>query len=156
MLPIMNKTPKKAERFPLWLHPRGQRRKKHRGQFYYFGSDREETINRYGREWDDIQAGRHPKANPADPTKYTTLADVVNPFHIAKRKRFDIGEVTFRQWSEYKMAGEARHHPGGQPQRHRPTAGRIRKGARRGRNAAGARLPGELHPKGTIYLQVGI
>ena len=102
----MKKTQKKAEGFPLWLHPRGQWCKKHRGTFYYFGADKEEAIKRYGREWDDIRAGRRPKPDPTNPALYTTLADVVNHFLTAKRKRVESGELTFRQWSEYMTVGE--------------------------------------------------
>src|SRR5262245_61746987 len=102
----MEKTGKKEERFPLWKHPGGQWCKKHRGTFYYFGTDKEEALKKYVREWDDIKAGRRPKSAPTDPSKYTTLADVVNLFLAAKRKRVDNNEMTFRQWSEYLNVGE--------------------------------------------------
>jgi len=102
----MQKTPKKAERFPLWQHPGGQWCKKHRGKFYYFGTDREAALKEYTRTWDDIKAGRRPKDNLRDPSTFTTLADVINHFLNAKRERVTTGELTFRQWSEYKTVGE--------------------------------------------------
>lgn len=90
-------TRKQVERFPLWLHPTGQWCKKHRGQFHYFGTDKDEALQLYVSTWDDIKAGRTPRPKSEE----TTVAALINHFLTAKRERVDAGEMTGRMWSEY-------------------------------------------------------
>lgn len=94
-------TRKRTERFPLWLHPSGQWCKKHRGQFFYFGLDKEEAHNRYLKEWPDIKEGRTPRKT--DSIDVGTLA---NLFLAAKRSLVDSGELSGVMWSEYHRACE--------------------------------------------------
>ncbi len=96
-------TRKPAGKFQLWLHTSGQWCKKHRGQFYYFGTDQEEAEKRYRAEWDDILAGRAPRR----PVNSTTVAELANAFLTAKRLRVDAGELSARQWAEYHRTCEA-------------------------------------------------
>jgi integrase len=93
-------TRKRADKFPLWLHPSGQWAKKCRGQFHYFGTDKDEALKRYVAEWPDITAGRTPRPRSGD----LTVADGVNHFLSEKRNRVDAGELTAAMWGEYHHA----------------------------------------------------
>ncbi|HEX3152968.1 MAG TPA: tyrosine-type recombinase/integrase [Gemmataceae bacterium] len=95
-------TRKPGSKFPLWLHPSGQWCKKHKGQFYYFGTEPEAAERRYREEWDDIKDGKSPRRA----AKSTVLKDLVNEFLSAKRLRVDSGELSARQWAEYHRTGE--------------------------------------------------
>jgi integrase len=95
-------TRKRADKFPLWLHPSGQWCKKHRGRFVYFGTDKDEALKRYAAEWDDIREGRAPKPR-ADAF---TVAEAVNTFLTEKRNRVDSGELSGGTWGEYFHACE--------------------------------------------------
>jgi integrase len=96
------KTAKKAEKFPLWLHPRGQWCKKLNGRFYYFGTDKEAARERYDREWDDIVAGRRPH----EPIDSITVADLVNAFLTAKEMKVESGDLSRAMLGEYVAAGK--------------------------------------------------
>lgn len=92
-------TRKAGVKFPLWLHPSGQWTKKYKGQFYYFGIDRELALKRYAAEWDDLKAGR--RYSPQGDERKTTLAEVVNAFLTAKRERVEAGELSQAMWGQY-------------------------------------------------------
>jgi integrase len=98
----MMRTRKATDKFPLWLHPRGQWCKKHRGQFYYFGTDKEAAEKRYRQEWDDILAGKA----CGQESDAVTVAHLADRFLTAKRQRVDTGELSSRQWSEYHRTCE--------------------------------------------------
>ena len=91
-----------AHKFPLWLHKSGQWCKKHRGQFYYFGTDKEDALKRYATEWDDLKAGRRVRAAGGT----VTVADICNHFLTAKQERQLSGDITHRSWVEYKNTCE--------------------------------------------------
>ncbi|CAN5424205.1 hypothetical protein BH11PLA2_BH11PLA2_44040 [soil metagenome] len=97
------KTPKKVEKFPLWLHPGGQWCRKHQGSFYYFGQDKETALKRYVEEWDDLKAGRKRRTPPGE----LTLADCCNHFLTAKQERLVTGDITSRTWDDYKSSCES-------------------------------------------------
>ena len=90
---------KALDKFPLWLHPSGQWTKKHKGQFHYFGADRDEALKRFVAEWDDRKAGR--QRQPGRNEAATTLAEVVNAFLTAKRERINAGELSEPMWAQY-------------------------------------------------------
>ena len=96
------RTRKANDKFPLWLHPRGLWCKKHRGQFYYFGTDKEAAEKRYRQEWDDILEGKARGQN----AEALTVADLANRFLTAKRQRVESGELSSWQWSEYHRTCE--------------------------------------------------
>jgi hypothetical protein len=76
-------TRKVRDKFPIWLHPTGQRAKKHHNShFYYFGIDRDEVLKRFAAEWDKIKGGceNRPKKDKAA----TNRKDLVNIFLTAK------------------------------------------------------------------------
>src|SRR5689334_8888180 len=75
-----------------WHKGQGLWCKKHRGEFHYFGTDRDAALKRFVAEWHDIRAGR--KHRPARDESAATLADVVNAFLTAKRERVSTGELT--------------------------------------------------------------
>jgi hypothetical protein len=92
-------TRKVRDKFPLWLHPNGQWAKKHRGQVYYFGTDRDAALKRFAADWDDIRAGRKPRA-PRDEAA-TRLADIINAFLTAKRDLVRAWELSEAMWGQY-------------------------------------------------------
>jgi integrase len=87
------------DKFPLWLHPSGQWAKKYKGQFHYFGTDRDEALKRYAAEWDDVKAVR--KHRPPRDEAATTVAEVVNAFLTAKQERVNAGELSEAMWGQY-------------------------------------------------------
>ena len=56
-------TPKKADKFPLWLHPNRQWAKKIHGRTRYFGTNRDAALKEYVRTRED----RKPAATPRHP-----------------------------------------------------------------------------------------
>src|SRR4051812_9037065 len=90
-------TPKRRDKFPLWLHPSGQWCKKIKGRSYYFGTDREGALKRYVAEREDIDAGRPPRRRAED----VTVAGLVDAFLTEKRNRVDAGELSARTWADY-------------------------------------------------------
>jgi integrase len=95
-------TRKQKGKNPLWLHPSGQWCKKHKGQFYYFGTDADAAAKRFREEWDAILEGRPPKPKAGD----VTLATVVNAFLNHKRAGVESGELHPRTFAEYYSTGE--------------------------------------------------
>jgi len=79
-------TRKASDKFPLWLHPRGQWCKKIKGHFYYFEQDKDAALTEYVRVRDDLAAGRKPR--PKDDST-SAVAYVANAFLTAKRERAD-------------------------------------------------------------------
>jgi integrase len=69
---------KRANRFPLHLHKSGQYRKIIAGKAYYFGTDREQALQRYIREAPALYSGqgRNPVPTPADNTSIKTLCNL--------------------------------------------------------------------------------
>src|SRR5450432_1953844 len=95
---------KRADKFPLWLHPRGLWCKKILGRFEYFGRDKDAALKEYVRVRDALQAGR-PRPPKADDV--VTVADVVNAFLEEKQSKVDSGELSARTWSDYFATCEA-------------------------------------------------
>src|SRR5262245_29286567 len=96
-------TGKRADRFPLWRHKgTGLWCKKHKGEFHYFGADKDAAQKRYLAEWPDIIAGRVPRAQAGS----VTVRQLVNTFLTSKRDRVDSGELSAQTWAEYHRACE--------------------------------------------------
>jgi integrase len=96
-------TRKPADKFPLWLHPRGLWCKKIRGRFHYFGKDRDAALTEYVRVREDLEAGRAPP--PKDDNRLT-VKELVNSFLTAKRERVNCKELTPGMWGEYYHMAE--------------------------------------------------
>ena len=96
-------TPKAADKFPLWLHSRGQWCKKIKGRFCYFGKDKDNALTEYVRVRDDLEAGRKPRPKS---DRIATVAEVVNSFLTRKRERVTSGELTAGMWGEYYHMSE--------------------------------------------------
>ena len=86
------------DKFPLWLHPRGQWTKKIHGKMFYFGKNKDAALREYVRVKEDLEAGRTPRAKEESGL---IVLDLVNQFLTAKRRRVEIGELSPRMWSEY-------------------------------------------------------
>jgi integrase len=97
-------TRKRADKFPLWLHPRGVWCKKIRGTFYYFGKDKDAALKEYVRVREDLEAGRE---RPSMDLVGVSIADVVNEFLSEKRARVDSGELSARTWADYYATSQA-------------------------------------------------
>jgi integrase len=93
----------RRDRFPLWWHKgTGLWCKKHKGEFHYFGPDKETAHKRYLAEWPAILAGRAPPRRSGE----LTVAGLANEFLTLKRQPVDAGELTARSWSEYHATCE--------------------------------------------------
>jgi len=94
---FMMQTPKRKDKFPLWLHPIGQWCKKHKGVFHYFGNDKDAALKRYRAEWDAILEGRpaRPKAGEL------TVAELTDLFLADKQNKVRSGELSARTWADY-------------------------------------------------------
>ncbi|HKB01714.1 MAG TPA: hypothetical protein VKD90_05820 [Gemmataceae bacterium] len=99
----MEPTAKRGKRFPLWKHRgTGLWCKKHKGEFYYFGADKDAALKRYLAEWTDILAGRKPRQD----ANALTVKELVNTFLNARRDKVNSGELTPRTWAEYHLAAD--------------------------------------------------
>ena len=99
----MNSTTKRGKRFPLWRHKgTGLWCKKHKGGFYYFGTDKDEALARYLAEWQDILAGRKPRPRSVE----LSVGGLSNQFLTLKRQQVTSGELSPRSWSDYHAACE--------------------------------------------------
>ena len=95
-------TRKAADKFPLWLHPRGSWCKKHRGQFHDFGADKEGALKRFVAEWDDIKAGRTTRSQRGN----LPLAALANAFRAGTREKVQAGDLSARFWEDFHLAYE--------------------------------------------------
>lgn len=91
-----SKTSKPHPDFPLYLHPSGQYAKKILGKTHYFGSDRDEALEKWLKEKDDLLAGREPSNGDG-----LTVGRMSNLFLASKQLKVDSGELTQRSWQDY-------------------------------------------------------
>jgi len=91
-----SKTSKPHPDFPLYLHPSGQYAKKILGKTHYFGSDRDEALEKWLKEKDDLLAGREPSNGDG-----LTVGRLSNLFLASKQLKVDSGELTQRSWQDY-------------------------------------------------------
>jgi len=88
---------RKADGFPLWLHPSGRWCRKLHGRAFYFGRDRQAALEKWLEVKDDLLAGRTPRAK----TEGLTVADLCNRFLTWKRERLLTGELGERSFADY-------------------------------------------------------
>ena len=81
--------------FPLYLHASGNWAKKVRGKTHYFGKDKDEALQRWLRERDDLLAGRSPARGGE------ALADLLNRFLASREAAVKSGELSPRSWQHY-------------------------------------------------------
>jgi hypothetical protein len=84
--------------FPLFKHRNGQWAKKVRGKFHYFGTNREEALQRWLAEKDYHLAGV-PVPTDSDSLR---VRDILNEFYRFKRQQSKEGAVTNRTFREYQ------------------------------------------------------
>jgi integrase len=92
------------KRFPLWQHKAsGLWCKKVRGEFLYFGRDKDEALREYGRYLTDPIGWRSGRDRQAGDLTVRTL---FNRFLHAKRQLVDTGELAPSTWGEYFATAE--------------------------------------------------
>lgn len=84
----------RSDKFPLTLHPTGQYCKKIRGKLYYFGTDKQQALQRYLEQAADLRAGRRPKSNSCS---RLTLKTLCNLYLEHQEARVLAGEIKSRQ-----------------------------------------------------------
>ncbi len=96
---------KRSESLPWYHSGKGLWCKKHRGRFYYFGSDRDEAMRRYRKEWDAIIAGKPAKTKR--PIGNATVKEIGDEFLAAKWRKVEAGELTSRHYTDLIATGKA-------------------------------------------------
>ncbi|MBN1943115.1 MAG: hypothetical protein JW849_07450 [Phycisphaerae bacterium] len=89
--------------FPLYAHASGQWAKKIRYKVYYFGvwADPDSALAEYVRQRDFLYAGITPPGGDD-----VTLDELVNRFLVEQRTRCDLGEISYRQFDDYRRDGK--------------------------------------------------
>jgi integrase len=94
---------KNTTAFPLWLHKgSSQWAKTVRGKRYYFGADRDEALQRWLNEKDDLLAGRAVSSRGAG----LTVGDAANYYLHQQRRRVETNELKERTWNDYRTTCE--------------------------------------------------
>lgn len=101
--PGENKPPRsKRAPFPLWLHKAtGQWGKKIRGHKRYFGTNKDEALERYMWDKPYREAGREPPPFRSDQSKLT-IKKLGDTFLTHKRHQVQIGELTQTSFNDYQ------------------------------------------------------
>jgi len=84
----------RSDKFPLTLHPTGQFCKKIKGKLHYFGTDKQQALQRYLEQAADLHAGRRPKSNSSG---RFTLKTLCNLYLEHQEARVLAGEIKLRQ-----------------------------------------------------------
>ena len=79
----------KADDCPLRLHRNRQWYKKHRGRFFYFGTDKDAALKKWAEDRDYILAGLDPPRADQNPT----LGELANLYLESSRQRVVAGEL---------------------------------------------------------------
>jgi hypothetical protein len=91
------------DKFPLRLHASGQWCKTIRGKDSYFGTDKDKALAWYVRDREGLENGRVPR--PRDENE-VTVRELANRFLHARRVDVESGELSTRQWDEYRSTCE--------------------------------------------------
>jgi integrase len=103
--PKRGKKPSKPyPEFPLYAHAGGVWAKRIRGKEHYFGpwGDPQAAMDQYLRERDHLFAGQEPPPEAGG----CTLDELVNRFITAQQAKTEAGEITPRQFADYKRDGK--------------------------------------------------
>ena len=87
----------RARQFPLFLHQNGQWCKKIRGKLHYFGTDKQEALERYYREFSALHSGQ---GQPAAKPDTLTVGDLCNLYLDHQLTRAKAGQIRYRQYKE--------------------------------------------------------
>lgn len=93
---------RKPKDFPLTLHPSGHWCKKVLGKLRYFGKDRDEALNTWLEQKDDLLAGREPRRRSGPGA--LLMRDLVNRFMDSKDARLRSGELSIYTWRDHDAA----------------------------------------------------
>ncbi len=91
-----SKRKKRSDKFPLTLHPTGQYCKKVRGKLYYFGTDKQQALQRYLEQAAYLHTGRGTK--PKSTTDTLSIKTLCNLYLEHQESRVTIGEIKSRQF----------------------------------------------------------
>ena len=84
----------RSDKFPLTLHKTGQFCKKIKGKLYYFGTDKQQALQRYLEQATYLHSGEITKVNSVDNISIKTLC---NLYLDHQESRSAIGEIKPRQ-----------------------------------------------------------
>lgn len=85
----------RSDKFPLTLHPTGQYCKKIKGKLYYFGTDKQQALQRYLEEAAYLHSGKITKHNSVN--NNLSLKTLCNLYLDYQESRSEIGEIKPRQ-----------------------------------------------------------
>jgi integrase len=88
----------RSDKFPLTLHKTGQYCKKIRGKFYYFGSDRNEAMQRYFAQATYLHTGK--REDPGPVGNSISLKTLCNVYLDHQQTRTTVGEIKLRHVSD--------------------------------------------------------
>jgi len=88
----------RSDKFPLTLHKTGQFCKKIRGKMYYFGSNKQQALERYLEMAGDLHSGRSMTSRVAD--NKVTLKDLCNLYLEHQESRVQAGDITERYFAD--------------------------------------------------------
>ena len=90
-----NKRKTRSDNFPLTLHPTGQFCKKIMGKLYYFGTDKQEALQRYLEQATFLHSGKSPISSSAN--SRISLKPLCNLYLTHQESRVATGEIKLRQ-----------------------------------------------------------
>lgn len=96
--------PPKVRGSPLTPHANGQYCKKIDGHLRYFGTDHKAALDLYLREASDLAAGIEPRRT-VEPGAYT-IDDLVNEYLESRYGDVEAGDLSARQFQDYRAIGE--------------------------------------------------
>ena len=85
----------RSDKFPLTLHPTGQFCKKIKGKLYYFGTGRQEALQRYLEQAAFLHSGKSHRPNSANDR--VSLKTLCNLYLTHQESRVAAGEIKHRQ-----------------------------------------------------------
>ena len=86
---------------PLWQRSDGRWCKKIKGQFHYFGKDKEAALAQWEDEKEDLLAGRPPRRSSGS----LTVKQGINLYLEARQSDVATNDLEFISWDGYKRAG---------------------------------------------------
>ena len=91
-----SKRKKRSDKFPLTLHPTGQYCKKVRGKLYYFGTDKQQALQRYLEQAAYLHTGKGSRSKLANDSLSVKMA--CNLYLDHQESRVTIGEIKSRHF----------------------------------------------------------
>ena len=85
----------RSDKFPLTLHPTSQYCKKIKGKLYYFGTDKQQALQRYLEQAAYLHSGKISKHNFVNSN--LSLKTLCNLYLDYQESRSEIGEIKPRQ-----------------------------------------------------------